>query len=233
MFYTSRDSKVQTLVRLRGGFITQGFRLLVLLLEVNWELWFPLLELPPSLYWASASLTCVFLSFFAPVEPDRVLIILLLAERTERIKEPPRPSAALPFLSLPFAFPSCPKAPKLSSHNSSREAGKHTIQQKSGQAAVPTCVQRQTARSSALRRGAFPGKKLIQSARAMFLRPSFSTQRNFCPVRGGDPVGSMAAAFSRVSVTAGDIRGELSYLTDPLCSCTHAGSPTGSPTGSF
>lgn len=36
----------------------------------------------------------------------------------------------------------------------------------------------------------------------------------FCPVRGGDPVGSMAAAFSKVSITLDDIRGELSYLTD-------------------
>lgn len=46
MFYTPRDSKVKTLVRLRADFLTQGFRLLLLLLEVNWELWFPPLELP-------------------------------------------------------------------------------------------------------------------------------------------------------------------------------------------
>lgn len=49
MFDTPRDSKVKTLVRLRADLIPQGFRLLLLLLEVNWELWFPLLELP-SLY---------------------------------------------------------------------------------------------------------------------------------------------------------------------------------------
>lgn len=109
---------------------------------------------------------------------------------------------------------------QLSSHNSSREAGKHTTssRKKTSQAAVAAFIQGRAARSSALRRGAFPGKKVNpECVCAMFPRPIFSTQRNFCPVRGGDPVGSMAAACSRVSVTAGDIRGELSYLMDRLC----------------
>ena len=33
-------------------------------------------------------------------------------------------------------------------------------------------------------------------------------------MRGGDPVGSMAAAFSKVSITSHDIREEFGYLTD-------------------
>lgn len=157
--------------------------------------------------------------FFAPVEPDQSHISVWPLSGPSRQRSRHRvPLQPYLFFLSPLLFHPVLKL-QLSSHNSSREAGKHTIQQKTSQAAVPTFIQRQTARSSALRRGAFPGKKLIHSVCAMFLRPIFSTQRNFCPVRGGDPVGSMAAAFSRVSVTAGDIRGELSYLTDRLCSC--------------
>lgn len=48
----------------------------------------------------------------------------------------------------------------------------------------------------------------------MFPQSIFSPKRNLSPLRGGDPVGSEAAAFCKVSITPHDIREELSYLTD-------------------
>lgn len=64
MFSTPRDSKVKTFVGLRGDFLTRGFRLLLLLLEVNWELWFPLLELPPPSFILNLSLLNLCVSVF-------------------------------------------------------------------------------------------------------------------------------------------------------------------------
>lgn len=79
------------------------------LLLLNWELWFPLLELPSRYTTAINWFVSVFLCSCGTGPRSDSCVT---TERTQPTEEPPPSrSAALPFLSSSFAFPSCPQTP--------------------------------------------------------------------------------------------------------------------------